>query len=458
MPGYANWKQLYQEEFFQLQQEGYEVCGEQGSCRETEEYLPIPNSKSSRVQMEEEDFWKEAYHRLERIKGQGIRPDYPYKEPEELEEILHTGAEAPTLTMLSQGEYRNRLEGAVLGRCAGIVLGKPLEMGFDRLRIKEYLESVGQYPLNDFVIGYSEKLDFRLRKDCIPSTKGNVEYMQSDDDIHYTILAMLLTEQKGEKFEAEDIGKLWVENVPYHWFWCSSRQAYWHYVNLEEGTKRREKIKEIPYKLNPWRECIDGQIRSDVWGYINPGAPQKAARTAYRDCSFCLTKNGIYGGMFVAGCIAGAMTVNPNPVSILQTGLSVIPQKSRLAEAIWNVMQWYREAQGDWVGVCDKIYENYGDQPFAGTVNNLAIVALAILHGNLDHTKTITTAVMCGLDTDCNGGTSGSIVGAAIGKNGIEPRWYEPFHDRIKSAVASFGEGSISDLIERIYKVYEAGA
>ena len=59
---------------------------------------------------------------------------------------------------------------------------------------------------------------------------------------------------------------------------------------------------------------------------------------------------------------------------------------------------------------------------------------------------------MCGLDTDCNSGTAGSIVGAAIGFDKIEKRWYIDFNDTIKSVVASVGEIKITELIKRIIK------
>jgi len=72
------------------------------------------------------------------------------------------------------------------------------------------------------------------------------------------------------------------------------------------------------------------------------------------------------------------------------------------------------------------------------------------LAGELDYTKSITIATMCGIDTDCNAGTVGSIIGAAIGLNGIEKRWYEPLNNTIKSTVASVGECKITDIINRI--------
>jgi hypothetical protein len=152
--------------------------------------------------------------------------------------------------------------------------------------------------------------------------------------------------------------------------------------------------------------------------------------------------------MYVAGCVSAALSQDPTPEKIIQGGLSVIPHNSRLAHAVRNVVQWY-QADPDWITVCDRIYEHYGHWYFAGAIHNLAWVTLAVLHGGLDYTKTITTAVMCGTDTDCNSGTSASIVGAAVGYNNLDRRWVEPLHDTVRSAVAGFGTGSISGLVQR---------
>ena len=310
------------------------------------------------------------------------------------------------------------------------------------------------YPLNDFVPARSEKLDLTLREGCVPSTLGNVHFVQSDDDIHYTLLALNLKESKGLDFRTEGVGWNWLDNVPYHWFWCASRQAYYHMVNLTDSENRAAQIARISTALNPWCECIDGQIRCDLWGYIQPGDPRRAAELAYKDCAFSLVKNGCYGGMFVAGCLAAALTEHPSVESILAGGLSVIPARSRLTEAVNRVIAWYG-AERNWEAVCRQIENAYGHLPFAATINNLSMVTLALLEGKLDYTRTITTAVMRGMDTDCNAGTAGSIVGAAIAMDKIESRWTEPLNDTIRSGVACFGTCSISDIIARICKLKE---
>ena len=454
MPGYANFKTLYKEEYNCLKDEGYDVERCAQPDKSSKEFLPFPNECDSYDEGDDKDFWKKAYYNLIKVRDYGIKEGYPYVEPNDYDKIIAEAENAPILEPLSDEEHRNRLKGAFYGRCAAVILGKPLEMGMNRVQIKEYLESVDQYPLNDFVEAYSPKLDKRLREDCVYSTKGNVKFAQSDDDINYTLLALRLAEIHPNGFTSADIGWNWLDNISYHWCWCASRQAYYNMVSLDDTKDIDEQIKEIPYKLNPWRECIDGQIRTDMWGYIHPADIKAACKDAHRDCAFSLTKNGIYGGMFVSGAIAGAMSKNPSVDTIIKSGLAGVPKKSRLYETVTLVCKWWDEYK-DWVRVADKIYEKYGHLPFAATLNNMAMVTLGIVAGELDYTKSITIATMAGIDTDCNSGTVGSIVGAAIGIDNVPKRWYEPLNDTIKSTVAAFGECKISEIIDRIYHLKE---
>ena len=446
MPGYADYNKLYLEEYKTLKWEGFDVDKYINNDKDSQDFMPNPENAEKYPQGD--DFWQKPYENLVKIMKTPIKEDYPYFEPNDLEAILSEATNAPILEPLSSEEYKKQLYGAFFGRCAAVILGKPLEMGLTKEFIEKYLRSVDAYPLNDFVPEYSSELDFRLREDCVCSAKGRVEYAQSDDDIHYTLLGLLLLEKKGLSFTKYDVGNNWANEIAYQWCWCASRVAYYHLV----GGKLP--IEEIPYTINPWRECIDGQIRTDIWGYVFPADLKNAAKYSHRDTSFSLTKNGIYGGMFVAGAIAGALSRGATVDTIIDSGLSVIPRKSRLYEAITSVREWYRE-NGSWEQTADLLLEKYKEIPCEGTINNMAVVALGIIAGELDYTRSITIATMCGLDTDCNAGTVGSIVGAAVGIDGIEKRWTEPLNDTIRSAVASFGTCKISDICNRIIAIKE---
>jgi ADP-ribosylglycohydrolase len=452
MPGYGNWRTLYYDEYKQLREEGYQV-GDSLKPDMSAEYLPFP--KEARGELRESDIteadWEEAYWNLWKVREKGVRSDFPYVEPNDYDGIIRGAEEPPILEPLTDEEYEERIKGAWHARCAGVILGKPLETRLNQVQIKEYLESVSAYPLSDWVPS-SEKPQRTVR--ATPSTLGNIRYVQQDDDVHYTVLALLLVERKGFDFTKLDVCMNWLSNLPYHWVWSCTRQAYYHLVNMTDDRPKEEQIAEFPTKLNPMREGINGAIRADMWGYLNPSDPRAAAAIAHRESSINCAKNGIYGSMFVAGCLSAALSKGATVEKILQGGFSVIPRRSRLAHALKNVIQWYDEEK-DWVPVCDRIYEHYGHLFFAGCINNMSFVVLSLLHGQLDLTTTIATAVMCGTDTDCTGGTAGSIVGAAIGYDSIEPRWVEPFNDEVRTVVAGFGFGKISELVQRTIGCYQ---
>ncbi|MBZ0303646.1 MAG: ADP-ribosylglycohydrolase family protein [Anaerolineae bacterium] len=450
MPGYANWQGLYKLEYGQLYEEGYPV-GDTPLPDLAAAYLPDDLRGRAEESLTEAD-WQRAYHALWQVRAQGLRPDYPFVEPDDLESIIADAAPVPVLTPLSPSEYQERVKGAWFGRCAAVILGKPFEMHIDRQYIKRYLESVDAYPLNDWVPGRSEKLGMTLRNPA--STRGHVQYAEPDDDIHYTILGLILVEKYGLKFSQYDVGKNIVDNIPYNWLWSCTKQAYYHWVNMTDDRPAAEQVAEFPLKLNPWREGINAAIRADFWGYISPGDPRRAGRIAFQEVTFNTTKNGTYSSMFVAGCLAAALSQHPTVETILQGGLSVIPKRSRMAAITHEVMDWYAE-DGDWISVCDRIYEKYGHLPFLATLHNMAFVVLALIHGQLDYEKSITTAVMCGMDTDCTSGTAGSIVAAALGYEALPQKWIAPLNDYTKTVVADFREGSISGLVDRTVAVWQ---
>ena len=445
MPGYANWKDLFALEYLQLYEEGYPV-GDGIEPDYTASYLPEAVRGAEDLTSLTEAVWEEAYQALWAIREHGIRSDFPFFEPNDYESIIADAPEPPALQPLSDEEYAERIKGAWYGRIGGVVLGKPLELHVDRKFIKRYLKSLDAYPLDDWVPYESPALGITLRSK--PSTLGNIHYVEPDDDIHYTILGLMLLEEHGFHFTKLDVANNHLRNIPYYWLWSCTRQSYYHMLNLRDDRPVDEQIDEFPTKINPWREGINTAIRADFWGYIAPSDPRRAARIAHREVSLNAVKNGVYSSMFVAGALSAALSRNPTVDTILRGGLSVIPRRSRLAHIVREVSEWY-EMDGDWVAVCDRTYDKYGHLPFLNALHNMAFVALSLIHGQLDFTKTITTAVMCGMDTDCTSGTAASIVGAAVGYDGLDKRWIEPFNDHVKTAVAGFGRGSISGLVQR---------
>jgi len=97
--------------------------------------------------------------------------------------------------------------------------------------------------------------------------------------------------------------------------------------------------------------------------------------------------------------------------------------------------------------------ERYGKYHIVHTLPNLAFVLIGLMWGELDFKKSVSIAVMCGYDTDCNGATTGSILGALKGKKGIPREMSQPLNDRIKSAVFGYSDVRINDLAKRTLKL-----
>jgi ADP-ribosylglycohydrolase len=443
MPGMAGWKQLYRTEYEQLFEEGYPV-GDKPIPDMDAVYVAAAGADGGR---DDDSAWERAYHELVKIRRKGLRDGYQYNEPNGLDEILADAVEGPELQGLDDREYEERIAGAWNGRCAGVTLGKPVEMVLMD-GIKEYLQSVDSWPLNDYIPPHSEKLDKWLK--CHDATAGSIAYVPVDDDVSYTVTALTLLEQKGAAFSPVDVCRNWLANLPYNRLYSCTKQAYYNLVRMGWDGSDERLVEELPLMVNPMREGLNASIRIDCFGYVVPADSRAAAALAHRNASVNSVKNGIYAAMFVAACISAALSKEPSVEKIMQAGLSVIPKRSRLAEAIHMTDAWYRE-HGEWEPVCEKIYQRWGHLNWAGAMYNYPLVALALLHGGLDFTRTITTAVMCGVDTDCTAGTVGSIVGAAVGLDGIDARWYKPFNDRVKTFVAGNGggDGTLSDLIRR---------
>lgn len=420
-------------EITQLEEEGKDVTDE------IKERLPGLKKEGTPGEIEE------FYNTLE---GLDKRSDYSYEEPSEIEEIKKRipQVEITFPKILDKDALYQRIYAAWLGRCIGCLLGKPVE-GWPRKEIENYLKATDSYPLQDYFLYLPDKInnnEYTFHSSAKEATRGNIGYMARDDDLDYTILNLKLIEENGFEFTSEDVAEEWLSNLPYQMVYTAERQAY---SNLVRGLKSPA---TAVYR-NPFREWIGAQIRADVFGYIAPANPELAASLAHKDASLSHTKNGIYGEMFIAAAISAAL-VSDNLEKIIDAGLSRVPKNSRLAEVVKNVVSWSKELN-NWQEVWEKVNKRYGKYHFVHTLPNLAFVLIGLIWGKLDFKKTISIAVMCGYDTDCNGATAGSILGALKGTKGIPEEMSRPLNDRIKSTVFAYSDVKISDLAKRTFEL-----
>lgn len=377
-----------------------------------------------------------------------IRPDFPYAEPIALEDIQMLRPDGPRSIPVSlpSSVLYDRIYGAWLGRAAGCLLGKPVE-GWTKEHIEETLRFCNAWPLSDYFppvppndrgLGYRPGATSWLR--------GHITQMVRDDDMDYPILGLHILEEDGPRFTCTHVANQWLSHLPYNMVYTAERVAYRNLVNgIAAPLSGRWH--------NPYREWIGAQIRADIWGWVNPGEPERAAAMAYHDAEVSHVKNGIYGAMFFAAMLAGAFVVD-DIEDLIQVGLSEIPAECRLAEAVRDVLAWSKESS-NWEDTFRRIQEKYGHYHRVHTINNAALVLMGLLHGQKDFGQTISIAVMGGWDTDCNGATAGSVMGVLLGAEALPKPWIEPLNDRIASVVVGFCDMRLSELAERTCRQVE---
>jgi ADP-ribosylglycohydrolase len=343
---------------------------------------------------------------------------------------------------LSDDDLLDRIHGAWLGRAAGCALGKPVE-GWPKAKIDSYLSFAKALPLDDYLPDAKDHPDgLVLRsKGC---TRGNIEAMERDDDMDYPLLGLILLEKRGLDFTSRGMADTWLSHMPYQLLYTAESVAYRNFVN------RRWPPESATYR-NPFREWIGAQIRADVFGWVTPGRPEKAAELAFRDARISHVKNGIYGEMFVAAMLS-ATFVTDDIERIIEIGLSEVPANCRLAEAVSDTVAWCGE-ESDREAVWERINEKYGHYHGVHTINNASLVVMGLLFGADDFETGIVVAVRGGWDTDCNGATVGSILGAKNGARALPAKWVGVFNDRLLSFVRGCNENKISDLADRTFQV-----
>ena len=93
----------------------------------------------------------------------------------------------------------------------------------------------------------------------------------------------------------------------------------------------------------------------------------------------------------------------------------------------------------------------------ASTRDNIEFMArddvMGLAFGAEDYENGIVVTVRGGWDTDCNGATVGSILGAKFGADALPEKWTGVLSDRLMSCVRDCNDNRISELAERTHRV-----
>ena len=390
---------------------------------------------------------RSLYAFRDELKKSRLDPLFGYVEPSTLEEIRKCRPEGVRRKSISFSEnLYDQIYGGWLGRAAGCCLGKPVEK-WPKDVIATYLDFYSALPLDDYIPfgkGFPEthlKQYIFSGQDC---ARGCIEYMARDDDMDYPVLGLVALESNRFATTSLDIAKTWLDRIPINSIATAERVAY---RNMVAGI-------DPPMSgvfNNPYREWIGAQIRADIWGYVAPGWPEKAAELAFRDACISHTKNGIYGEMFFSALIAGTF-ITSDISELVEIGLSEIPAQSRLSEVIKNTVSW-SNSYDCWEDVWTLIDKEYGHYDDVHVIKNAAMIILGLLKGDGNFERSIITTVLGGWDADCTGATAGSIAGLISGAKALPDKWVGVFNDRLKTAVRDFENVRLSELARQTLSI-----
>ncbi|MGC5170101.1 ADP-ribosylglycohydrolase family protein [Microbacterium sp. DT81.1] len=400
-----------------------------------------------------------------------VRPDFPFIEPDDLHAIRSLRGASPGVESAGSRDLPDQLHGAWLGRAVGCALGKPVEAfmsargelaSWQRQRLFLQAISPDEWPIRGYVPAESPAEGLTGSPWCPASSRERIAFMETDDDIRYTVIGQLIVARYGTGFTSADVARTWLDRLSYNWVCTAETQAYRNLVARYDAVRDQDPAFEredpaaidwfdVAQTLNPYREWIGAQIRIDSYGYAAPGRPEAAAAMAYADARISHTKNGIYGAMLCAAMIAAAFD-SDDIDAVVEAGLAQIPSTSRLHAAIRRTVELCAARGNDFEAfeaIIEDLYREVGGYHPAHTINNAAVVVAALLVGGGDFHRAVTFAVMAGWDTDCNGATVGSIMGALLGARRIPAAWTDPLHDTLRSQIAGYHPIPISECADR---------
>ncbi len=345
---------------------------------------------------------------------------------------------------------RERIRAAWAGRVSGCLLGKPVEvLSFQQGRegVTAYLERAEALPLRDYVPLEPGSIVDRLGRACC---RGHITRAEPDDDINYTVLALLLLEDKGIRFNTADVARAWLRLLPAGMTWTAEREAYrtlLNRMNPEFVNGDDAGFDLAACSAGEYNEWIGAQIRADLYGWVCPGRPALAADLVRRDAALSHRGDGVNGAVFIAA-LGASMPSAGGLDSALEAALDLIPSESEAAAAV----RFGRDLAGT-TDAPEQLHRRYANLSPVHTVNNLALVVWALASANGEFSRAIGDAVAAGWDTDCNGATVGGLAGL-MGMP-IPAQWTDPWAGRIGVGLAGISEVALDDVADRTVSVAE---
>ena len=280
---------------------------------------------------------------------------------------------------------RDKIRGGLLGQILGDLNGLPHEM--------KYIAEPGN------VTGYTPSLP---------------QGAWTDDDTDFEwVYIKVMEDENCLLLPPQRISRLWKERINKR-IWCSNQYAR---QLMDLGIDPPLTGVAV---FNPWADFnISGQFLCETFGLIAPALPQMAAQIGLNYTRVAIDGEPAQTTQLFTSMIALAF-LKDDIDSLLDDGLAAIDRDSTVAQIVQDMRDWHRQHQGDWRMTRRLLKERYGKYNGAmrdrnGYELNTGSVIAALLYGEGDFVKTLTTAFNFGWDADNNAATAGTVLGVMKG-------------------------------------------
>lgn len=238
-------------------------------------------------------------------------------------------------------------------------------------------------------------------------------------------------------------------------YWLAYIGPPWNEYGIGKANLRMGLVPPMSGELNNanWKHSNGAWIRTEIWACTHPALPERAIRFAFEDA--CVDHGfgeGSFAAIFIAAIQSSAFVIKDID-TLLQIGLSKIPEDCRVARSVSLVLDCHQQGM-DWKACRNAVVADSADLGWFQAPANLAFVVLGLKYGGGDFKKSLILAINCGDDTDCTGATLGATLGIIHGMEAIPPDWQAYIGDEIVTLSvikgSSYFPGTCSELTDLV--------
>jgi len=238
------------------------------------------------------------------------------------------------------------------------------------------------------------------------------EVIPPNDDLDLQMLWLKVLEEKGAAFTSRDLADAWLEGC-------------WYPFNEYGMFRRNWKLGIAPPVsgafANPfWQTGMGCPIRSEIWGYVNPGEPDRAVAMAEKDGTLDHTAQSVGAEKMFAAMAAMAFEES-NIRKLIDVNIHYLPAGSPIEQLCRIAIAGY-DAGAPLLSVRERILAHAPCVEACDAQINVPFIICGLLYGEGDLAKMIPLTLSLGFDTDCTLATAAAFLGQILGANGI-PDW-----------------------------------